>query len=213
MAITRTTNLKLQKPGAADRNWGGPLNDNLDALDAAATVSALAVTTAETPSTTRGLAIAPGPYLKPDGTTGAYAGGTTTAPASGTSYVSIASTDGSIAVGAAWPTSPHVRLAVVIADANKITSISDARCVLNVALAPSLPLSGGTMADGAVIAAATATGLQIAGATSQKLGFYGKAPVAQPSVPAATASGSYGATEQAMLQAVYNAIRDLGLGG
>jgi hypothetical protein len=44
------------------------------------------------------------------------------------------------------------------------------------------------------------------------LGFYGTTPIAQPaSSGAATAGGSYGATEQAMLQEAYDALRDLGL--
>src|SRR5690606_6576217 len=132
------------KPGAADRNWGSPLNDNLDVLDAAAPLSALAVTTAETPSTTRGLAIAAGPYLKPDGTTEAYAGGTATATAEDASFVSLDPSDGSISVDADWPTSPHVRLAVVVADATKITSITDARCVLNVTLGSAVSLASAT---------------------------------------------------------------------
>lgn len=167
MAITRTTNLRLQKPAVADRNWGPTLNANLDALDALAPVSALAVTPLESPPTTRGLSIAAGPYLKADGTTGDYAGGTTTATASATSLVSLNPADGSIAVGATWPATPHVRLAVVTADATKITSIADARCVLNFALGSAV------------------------------------------SLPAATATGSYGSNEQAMLQAVYNAVKAL----
>jgi hypothetical protein len=44
------------------------------------------------------------------------------------------------------------------------------------------------------------------------LGFYGTTPIAQPSSSGvATASGTYGATEQAMLQEAYNALRALGL--
>lgn len=45
-----------------------------------------------------------------------------------------------------------------------------------------------------------------------KVGFYGTSPVTQPtSSGPATASGSYGSTEQTMLQDVYNAVRALGL--
>ena len=167
MAITRTASLKLQKPAVADRNWGPALNGNADALDGLAPLSALAVTTAESPSATRGLAVAAGPYLKPDGTTGQYAGGATTAAASATSHVSLNPATGAIVVGASWPSTPHVRLAVVVADATTITSVADARCVLNVTLGSAVTL------------------------------------------PAATATGSYGANEQAMLQAVYDAVQKL----
>lgn len=45
-----------------------------------------------------------------------------------------------------------------------------------------------------------------------KVGFYGTSPVTQPtSSGPATAGGSYGSTEQGMLQEVYNAVRALGL--
>jgi hypothetical protein len=46
-----------------------------------------------------------------------------------------------------------------------------------------------------------------------KVGFFGKAPIAQPVLGGAQIAGStYGPTEQAMLQAVYDALRALGLG-
>lgn len=44
------------------------------------------------------------------------------------------------------------------------------------------------------------------------IGFFGRPPVAQQTMGAATASATYGAKEQTMLQAVYNAVRNLGLG-
>ncbi len=68
------------------------------------------------------------------------------------------------------------------------------------------------MTDGANIALGTSTGTQIATSSSQKLGFFGKTPVVQPTLGAATAGSSYGSNEQTMLQAVYNAVRNLGLG-
>lgn len=43
------------------------------------------------------------------------------------------------------------------------------------------------------------------------VGFFGAAPVAQQTGGAATAGGTYGATEQTMLQRVYDALRNLGL--
>lgn len=45
-----------------------------------------------------------------------------------------------------------------------------------------------------------------------KIGFFGKAPVGQPVLGPNTAGATYGATEQTMLQAVYDALRSLGLG-
>jgi hypothetical protein len=56
----------------------------------------------------------------------------------------------------------------------------------------------------------TVTGTQIGTAANQKLGFFGKTPVVQPTLGAATAGASYSTTEQTMLNAVYTAIRALG---
>ena len=70
----------------------------------------------------------------------------------------------------------------------------------------------GSFLDGANLTFGTTTGTKIGTTTSQKLGFFGKTPVVQPTMGAATAGSSYTSTEQAMLQAVYNAVRNLGLG-
>jgi hypothetical protein len=70
----------------------------------------------------------------------------------------------------------------------------------------------GSWADGVNIALGTSTGTQIGTSSSQKLGFFGATPITRPTMGAATAGGTYTATEQAMLQAVYNAVRNLGLG-
>ena len=43
------------------------------------------------------------------------------------------------------------------------------------------------------------------------VGFFGVAPVGQQTGGAASAGASYGATEQTMLQAVYDALRAFGL--
>lgn len=48
--------------------------------------------------------------------------------------------------------------------------------------------------------------------TVDSIGFFGATPVPQQSVPPATAGALYTATEQAMLQAVYDALRAFGLG-
>ena len=58
----------------------------------------------------------------------------------------------------------------------------------------------------------TATGTQIGTAATQKLSFFGHTPAVQPTMGAATAGTSYTANEQAMLNAVYSAVRALGLG-
>lgn len=49
-------------------------------------------------------------------------------------------------------------------------------------------------------------------ASDVKIGFFGKSPVVQQAMGSATAGGTYGAVEQAMLQAVYDAVRAVGIG-
>lgn len=44
------------------------------------------------------------------------------------------------------------------------------------------------------------------------IGFFGATPVVQQTMGSATAGGAYTATEQAMLQAVYDAVRNIGIG-
>ena len=83
-----------------------------------------------------------------------------------------------------------------------ITGISDTRIAFTVI---------GSFLDGANLQLGTTTGTQIGTATSQKLAFYGAAPVVQQTGGAATASGSYTSTEQGMLNHAYAALRALGL--
>jgi hypothetical protein len=65
--------------------------------------------------------------------------------------------------------------------------------------------------DASDFAVGTTTGTKFGTATTQKLGFWNATPVVQPTGGAATAGGSYTATEQAMLQTLWNNARTLGL--
>ena len=56
----------------------------------------------------------------------------------------------------------------------------------------------------------TTNGIKIGTTTSQKLGFFNATPVVQQTGGAATAGVAYTATEQAMLQKVYDTLRTLG---
>lgn len=56
----------------------------------------------------------------------------------------------------------------------------------------------------------TTTGTKIGTATNQKLGFFNATPVVQQTGGAATAGALYTATEQGMLQKVYDALRTFG---
>ena len=111
-----------------------------------------------------------------------------------------------------FPVGLCCQLAVVVAGPSTIISTADARVCFPVFGAGFLPLSGGILTDGANIVVGTSTGTQIGTSSSQKLGFFGHTPSMQPTMGSATAGSSYTSTEQGMLQAVYNAIRALGLG-
>jgi len=289
MATTYTTKAKLRKPAKNDGSWNVPLNSNADVIDGMNPATALMATLNEIPSTSRTIAVAPGVYIKGDGTLGTYAGGTLTLTASTTRYVYLDSsytltsatgwpgglhtpiavvvvgtttitsiTDsrplfgvvgatfggggsggiaglkastaedpssslnlavaagkyqkadgtagtyagGTIAItasttrkvyldgnasyalasAAAYPGTPHVPIASVVAGATTITSIADDRLslVASGATGTALPVSGGTMAEGGNIAVGTTTGTKIGTATTQKLGFWNATPIVRP---------------------------------
>jgi hypothetical protein len=83
------------------------------------------------------------------------------------------------------------------------------------------PLGGGgsvggsdiTMADGKNIIVGSTTGTKIGTATTQKLAFYGAAPIVQQinTAGAVTAGATYTASEQKMLTDAYTCLRNLGL--
>lgn len=278
MSITYTANTKLGKPGLGDTGWATPLNANCDAIDALAPVGGLAVTLTELPSASLNVAVAAGTIIAQDGTTISYAG--TASQAITLSSTKVLYLDGTaswaLTVAASYPTTPHVKLATVVAGATTITSVTDNRQSFNVAGtiadgvnlavgtstgtkigtattqklgffnatpvvqqtsttdlrtalinlgfvatggASPLNLNGGaltvgseTIADGGNVVVGSTTGTKIGTATSQKIGFFNATPVVQQTMGSATAGASYTATEQAMLQAVYNAVRALGLG-
>lgn len=184
MATSYTTNTHLGKPAVADRNWNTPLNANFDALDVLAPLGALAVVTAEVPSTTLNVRVSAGKYQKADGTVGTYAGTSSQAmTTAATNYLYLTDV-GTLTVNTTgYPTTAHVRLATVVAGATTITSITDDRVtcmVMGTDAQPYLPLAGGTLTDGANVAVGTTTGTKIGTATTQKLGFYNATPIVRP---------------------------------
>jgi hypothetical protein len=206
MSTTYTPNAKLAQPALGDTGWSTPLNNNCTALDGLAALGGLAVTLHEIPSISLNVAVAAGNYVQQDGTIATYAGSSSQAVTTATTnyvYLDLPSSGALTVNTSGFPTTAHVRLAKVVAGATTITSISDQRVAYSVL---------GSIVDGTAIHVGTTSGLQIATAISQKLGFFGKTPAVQPTMGAATAGGTYTATEQGMLQAVYNAVRALGLG-
>jgi hypothetical protein len=202
---TYTANIGLAMPALGDRNWNTPLNANWTAIDSLGPVGNLNVRTAEHPSASLNVDVATGTFIKQDGTIGSFAGATVQPiAASSTKFLYLDGTNSwALTIGATYPTTPHVRLASVVTGSSTVTSITDQRQCFPVC---------GSIADGANLTLGIATGTQIGTAASQKLGFFGAAPVVQPTMGAKTAGSSYTSNEQTMLQAVYNAVRALGLG-
>jgi hypothetical protein len=206
MANNYTPNVQLAMPAPGDRTWNMPVNGNAQVLDSLAPISALAVVTTEVPSATLNVHVAAGSYLKQDGTIGTYAGSVSQATtASTTNYLYLDLTNAGVLVvnTSGFPATAHVRLATVVAGPAAITSVTDARVAFQVV---------GSFVDGVNLTFGTSTGTQIGTAVNEKLAFFGKTPVVQPTLGAATAGTSYTTNEQTMLNAVYAAIRALGLG-
>lgn len=205
MSTTYSPNTKLAMPAIGDTGWAVPLNANCTLIDSLAPVGGLAVTTTEVPSASLNVAVAAGSYIKQDGTIGTFPGAAPQAVAASTTQVLYLdlTNGGAMSVAAAYPATPHVRLATIAAGAAAISSIVDNRQCFNVV---------GSWADGVNVALGSTVGTQFGTAPTQKLGFFGKTPTTQPGMGPATAGATYTGNEQAMLQAVYSAVRALGLG-
>jgi hypothetical protein len=214
MSTTYTPNVKLGQPALGDTGWSTPLNNNCTTLDGLAPVGGLAVSPHEVPSASLTVAVAAGQYINQAGIAITYAGSASQAvTANATNYLYLTNS-GTLTVNTTgWPAGPtlYTPLAIIVAGASTITSVTDARVCLPVVGAGFLPLGGGTLTDGANIVLGSTTGTEIGTATGQKLGFYGKTPVIQQTGGAATASSSYTSVEQGMLNAAYSALRALGL--
>lgn len=206
MSNTYTNNIQLAQPASGDRTWNVAVNANAAAIDALSPVGALAVTTTEAPSATLNVKVAAGNYVRQDGSVGVYAGVSSqavTATATNYLFVDLTAAGAVVVNTTGFPTTAHVRLAVVAAGSAAIASIADQRIGLTVI---------GSTLDGVNLTFGTVTGTKVGTAANQKLAFFGATPVVQPTVGAGTAGATYTSIEQGMLQAVYNAVRALGLG-
>jgi hypothetical protein len=206
LANTYTPNLQLAMPAVGDTGWALPINANAATLDGVACIGSLAVTTTEVPSATLNVRVASGSYCRQDGTVATYPGISTQAVVSANSsylYLDLTNSGNLVLSTAGWPNTAHVRLAIVLAGSATISDITDQRVAYSTA---------GSVADGTNWMLGTVIGSQIGTAPNQKLGFFGKSPVVQPVMGAATSGSTYSTNEQVMLQTVYNAVRLLGLG-
>jgi hypothetical protein len=184
MSTSYTANLKLGKPSVADRSWNLPLDANADLLDALSPIGGLCVSPVEVPSASLNVRVAPGKYQKRDGTVGSFAGTASLALGAGQVSLIYLTDAGTLSVSTSdYPATAHVQLATVETAAAAVSSVTDDRIVCSVVgtdALPYLPLSGGTLGDGANLALGTTTGTQIGTTASQRLGFWGAIPVARP---------------------------------
>lgn len=217
MADSYTANLKLATPSPdpGAQNWNVELDRNRAIIDAQNAIGDLAVSSHEQPSASLLVDVSTGLFANQAGTVVTYAGATSVAITASTTTSVYLTNAGVLTLSVAgFPAAPalYIPLAVVVAGVGAITSITDARVAFNVCANPCLPLSGGSLTDGANVVLGTGTGTKWGTATNQKQGFFGKTPIVQPAIGAGTAGTSYTTNEQAMLQAVFNAVRALGLG-
>lgn len=181
MASTLTTNTGMQKPATADRNWDVPINANFDLLDGMSAIGGLAVTAAEIPSATLNVKVSAGEFRRCDGTIGAYAGTSALAVPPSTSTSLWLTDAGALTSGPSFPSTAHVRLAIISSGASSVTTISDQRvqCATAGTGVGYLLKAGDTLPEGANFSVGTAAGTQIGTAPSQRLGFFGSSPNTQ----------------------------------
>lgn len=182
MATTYTTNVRLQKPGTADRSWDVPINANADALDAMAALGGLAVAVAEVPSASLNVRVAPGTFVNADGTIGSFAGATSVAlPTSATTFLWLAP-GGILAQGTGFPTTAHLRLAQVVTGATTVTQVVDQRvCFAIQGTGLGFVLKSGDTMSGPLAVANATSGAAVLSAdpTKAAIGFFGVAPQTQ----------------------------------
>jgi hypothetical protein len=204
MPSTFTPNIALAMPQNGDSGWGATMDTNLTLLDSLNPIGDLACTTAQIPSTSLSVKVAPGQFTKQGGSIVTFSGATIAATASATSFLFLDGTASwALTVGTAYPTTAHQRIATVVAGATTITSITDNRQ----SFTPS-----GAWFDGTVINVGATTGLQLGSSPTQKLGFMGATPISQLTFGVKTAGATYTSNEESMIQTMWNAFRSLGFG-
>src|SRR6185437_5460511 len=129
MPNTYSSNIKLATPALGDQGWRTAFLGDMNAIDGISAVGALAVTTSEIPSATLNVDVAPGSYVKQDGTIGTYAGiagQPITASVTRVLYLELTAA-GALVVAASYPARPHARLATVVSGTASITEVADNR--------------------------------------------------------------------------------------
>ncbi len=143
-----------------DENWNVGNNANYSAIDALSPVGAFAVTFTEFPSASLNVKVAPGAYMSLSGVITDYLGTTSQAIPTGTTKVLYLTPAGVLTVAASYPTTAgYIPLAVVVAGATTITSITDDRSPAAIVGVP----TGGTLINAANDSAAATAGVAVGG--------------------------------------------------
>lgn len=131
MSTSYSSNLKLGTPASNDPTWNTALDANRAKMDGLTPIGALAVTTHEQPaSTSLNVDVSAGSFISSTGAVVTYAGVSSQAIPSGATKYLYLTDAGVLTLGSAWPVATqHVPLAVVVAGASTIASITDARIV------------------------------------------------------------------------------------
>lgn len=188
MATQFTARLRLPYWQKGDRDWHVQYAQACAILEELEALASLAVRPTEDPSTTLNVAVAPGTFIKSDGTLVTYAGTASQAlTTAATNYLYLTDAGVLTVNSTGFPAATfHVPLATVTTDATTVTAITRERIVwssvgknLNTLY---LPLTGGTFVDtgGVVTVGLGATNGTIIGATGDKLAFLGATPIARP---------------------------------
>ena len=181
MATSYSTNARLQKPAASDRGWDVPINANVDLLDAMTAIGGLAVTTAEAPSASLAIRVAPGSYVKADGTVATFTGAARVLIAASASVSIWLSDAGVVITGGSYPTTAHLRLARVVTGTSTIAQVVDDRVQCAVAGGPGFVAKTGDTVTGplTVTTPSTGTALLALDAANRLVGFFGTLPAGQ----------------------------------
>ena len=185
MATSYSANARLQKPAPSDRQWDAPINANTDTLDALTAIGSLVVTTTETPSASLQVRVAPGSFVRADGTVGTFGGLVAVAVPASTTVALWLDGSGQLTSGPTFPTSAHLRLAQVTAGTATIQQVNDAR--VQCATAGSglgFVLKAGDTINGALTVAAPSAGggtspVVVADPVNRLVGFFGATPATQ----------------------------------
>jgi hypothetical protein len=213
LAITYSANARLQKPATSDRNWDVPINANTDALDGMTAIGDLAVTTAETPGATLQVRIAPGNFVKADGTVGGFPGVPSFAVGASSTACLWLTDAGVPSSGPSFPASAHLRLARVVAGPTSVLQVVDARVQCSVAgTGLGFVQKAGDTISGPLTVASPGSGtpLVVADAANRLVGFFGAAPAAQApalaplTIPSGVASDALADVGSSFSQAVLN---------